>query len=67
MLPRRSFERLQHRAEAEQGEETLAADGPVIGECRKADDPAGRRKGVKERVHNEEEEVAAERAANGQA
>ena len=59
MLPRRNFEDLQHRAEAEQGEESLATDGPVVGECRKADDPAGSREGVEERVHNEEEEVAA--------
>ena len=66
-LPRRNFEDLQHGAEAEQGEETLTADGPVVGECRKADDPAGSCEGVEERVHNEEEEVAAERAANGQA
>ena len=67
LLPRRSFEDLQHRKQAEQGEESLATDGPVVGECRKADDPAGSREGVEERVHNEEEEVAAEGAANGQA
>ena len=48
-------------------EETLTADGPVVGKCGEADHPAGLCEGVEKGVHNEEEEVTAEWAADGQA
>ena len=61
LLPRRSFESLLQGAQAEQSEESLAADCPVVSKRGESDNRTGVCECVERRVHNNEEEVAASR------
>ena len=58
---------MQQRADTVQGDEAIAADGPVVCESRKADELGSGAELVEKRVYEEQEQAEVERAYKGEA